>query len=95
MTQKISSLNWNTRHYYSDNLIAFISLGAEPAENEIGPQINYYVTLSNTDYEDIYQSVHADLEDAVASLNAKYGDWQLKNLENNQSDSSCSTCAAH
>lgn len=96
MASKITSLNWNTAHYYSDNLIAFISLGAFPSEADSDIVIQYHVTLSNKDYEDIYQSSHLDLETAILTLNQRYGDWQIKNLEQDSSESSgCSSCAAH
>lgn len=95
MASKITTLNWNTTHYYSDNLIAFISLGASPSENDSDIVIQYHVTLSNKDYEDIYQSTHADLEAAILALNQKYGDWPIKGLEQNSSESGCSSCAAH
>jgi hypothetical protein len=100
MTIKITSANWNTALYYSDNLIAFISLGAGPAmADSSNIEIQYHVTLSNKDYEDLYQSTHHDLDSAVDTLNQKYGDWNVKNLEKAESedsnDSGCSTCAAH
>ncbi len=96
MSTKITSNNWNTQHYYSDNLIAFISIGADLEANSTDVTIKYHVTLSNKDYEDMYQSSHEDLETAVAVLNQKYGDWQIKNLEpDNEESSGCSSCAAH
>jgi hypothetical protein len=95
MTAKINASNWNTTHYFSENFIAFISLGAEPALNEEEVQIQYHVTLSSKDYEDVYQSSHGSLENALESLNQKYSDWQLKNLAQEKEDSGCSTCAAH
>lgn len=95
MTAKITADNWNTAHYYSENLIAFISLGAAPAEVESEIQIQYHVTLSSKDYEDIYQSSHSTLLNALEMLNQKYGDWQLKSLGQEASESGCSSCAAH
>ena len=95
MSQKITSENWNTAQFTSDNLIAFVSIGAEP--NEDG-QINflYHVTLSNTDYEDLFQSSYSDLEAAIAVLNQKYGHWPLKSLSKTESsESGCGSCAAH
>ena len=95
MIVKITTLNWNTAYYYSDNLLAFVSLGAAPAENDSEIHLQYHVTLSNKDYEDIYQSNHLTLESAIETLNFKYGDWQLKNLEQENSEDGCSSCAAH
>jgi hypothetical protein len=95
MTAKINASNWNTTHYFSENLIAFISLGAEPSISEGDIEIQYHVTLSSKDYEDMYQSSHPSLEKALETLNQKYGDWQLKNLGQEKEDSGCSTCAAH
>lgn len=98
MASKITSLNWNTAYYFSDNLIAFISLGAAPTDYEQEVIVQYYVTLSSKDYEDLYQSSHKDIEDAVTTLNQRYGDWQFKSLQQGDqdaSDSGCSSCAAH
>jgi hypothetical protein len=96
MITKITSLNWNTAQYYSDNLIAFISIGASLGTDDSNAIIQYHVTLSNKDYEDLYQSTHTELDLAVATLNQKYGDWQVKNLEPDSEESTgCSTCAAH
>jgi hypothetical protein len=95
MSTKITTENWNTALYHSDNLIAFVSLGAAPVENESEIEVRYYVTLSNKDYEDIYQSGHKSIEEAVLVLNQKYGDWPIKSLMQAESDSGCSTCTAH
>lgn len=92
MTAKINDLNWNTSYFHSDDLLAFVSIGAEPGIESV---IQYNVTLSNKEYEDIYQSTHAELQEALKILNLKYGDWQFKDLAVEDSESGCSTCAAH
>ena len=96
MGQKITELNWNTAFYYSDNLMAFISMGASLDFEGKDPIIQYLVNLTTKDYEDIYQSSHLSLEEAVATLNIKYEDWELKNLAApDTSENGCSTCSAH
>jgi hypothetical protein len=95
MSTKISTQNWNIAQYQSDNLLAFISIGAGPATEASAVEIQYHVTLSNTDYEELFQSSHGSLEEAVETLNLKYGDWKFNSLMKEASDSGCSTCAAH
>ncbi len=91
---KINNDNWTSSHYFSDPLRAFVSLGAQPSgENDV--EIHYLVTVADTDYLEVYQSMHFDLESALAVLNEKYGHWDVKDAGVKASGDGCSSCAAH
>jgi hypothetical protein len=96
--QKITSENWTSAHYYSAPLRAFVSLGAAPAgnsedSNEV--EIQYLVTLTDKDYQELFQSIHTDLNEALQILNEKYGHWELQDALIKASGEGCSSCAAH
>lgn len=90
---KINNQNWTYTHYINHNLRAFISIGAALAKNE-QIETHYLVTLTDQDYQEIFQSIHPILEDAVATINAKYGQWDIENGLAPKGDG-CSSCAAH
>ncbi|MGZ3787202.1 MAG: hypothetical protein ACXVLQ_01695 [Bacteriovorax sp.] len=92
---KINAENWTYSHFYSDPLRAFVSLGAAPKENSDEVIMQYLVTLTDKDYQELYQSTHEDLNVALALLNEKYGHWELKNALQSSSGDGCSSCAAH
>lgn len=94
-TQKITSENWTSSHFYSAPLRAFVSLGASPIENSNEVEIQYLVTLTDKDYQELYQSVHQDLNVAIELLNEKYGHWKLQDAAINNGGDGCSSCAAH
>lgn len=97
--QKITTENWTSAHFYSAPLRAFVSLGAAPVENaeqnsdEV--EIQYLVTLTDKDYQELYQSVHLELSTALDLLNEKYGHWELQDALNKTDGDGCSSCAAH
>ena len=90
---KINTENWTYTHFYSEPLRAFVSLGAAPQEEEVVMQ--YLVTLTDKDYQELYQSIHEDLDEALSLLNEKYGHWDLKDALNAGLGDGCSSCAAH
>ncbi len=92
---KINTENWTYTHFQSPPLRAFISLGAAPAENEEGVIVQYLVTLTDKDYQELYQSTHENLNEALTVLNEKYGDWELLDAEKKSDGDGCSSCAAH
>jgi hypothetical protein len=100
---KINTENWTYTHFYSAPLRAFVSMGAAPKENPDGiPDgkqddvvIQYLVTLTDKDYQELYQSIHEDLDVALALLNDKYGHWELHDAINKTDGDGCTTCAAH
>jgi len=92
---KINTENWTSAHFYSAPLRAFVSLGAAPIENSNEVEIQYLVTLTDKDYQEIYQSIHLDLNIALTLLNEKYGHWELQDAINKTDGDGCSSCAAH
>lgn len=98
---KITAENWTFTHFFSDPLRAFISLGAAPAQgaDEAATasvvEIQYLVTLTDKDYQELYQSIHPTLEEALATLNEKYGHWEFKDAWARTDGDGCSSCAAH
>lgn len=74
---KINQENWTSSHYYSDPLRAFISLGASPSDSGDEAQIHYLVTVTDKDFQEVFQSTHGNLEAAIAILNEKYGHWDM------------------
>lgn len=90
---KITSENWTYTHYFSEPLRAFVSLGAAPEGDEVVMQ--YLVTLTDKDYQELYQSIHLELNEALELLNEKYGHWELKDAGGRGDGDGCSSCAAH
>ncbi|MDO9181561.1 MAG: hypothetical protein Q7U04_04095 [Bacteriovorax sp.] len=93
--QKINTENWTSAHFYSAPLRAFVSLGAAPIEDSDEVQMQYLVTLTDKDYQELYQSIHLVLNDALSILNEKYGHWELQDALNKTDGDGCSSCAAH
>jgi len=92
---KINTENWSYSHYYSEPLRAFVSLGASPVEGTEKVQIQYLVTLTDKDYQELFQSTHDSLEAAIEVLNDKYSNWQFLDGLNKTEGDGCTTCAAH
>lgn len=92
---KINDQNWSSAHYYSAPLRAFVSLGAAPGKNFEDAQIQYLVTLTDKDYQELFQSVHLELSEALETLNEKYGHWELQDALNKTDGDGCTSCAAH
>jgi hypothetical protein len=92
---KITTDNWTSSHFYSAPLRAFVSLGAAPLENSQDVEIQYLVTLTDKDYQELYQSIHKELGSALELLNEKYGHWQMIDLFFKTEGDGCSSCAAH
>lgn len=94
-TDKINTENWTSSHFYSAPLRAFVSLGAAPVANSDEVEIQYLVTLTDKDYQELYQSTHSELRVALELLNEKYGHWELQDALNKTDGDGCSSCAAH
>jgi hypothetical protein len=92
---KINIENWTYTHYFSDPLRAFVSLGAAPIENSNEVLMQYLVTLTDRDYQELYQSVHEAIDEALLALNEKYGHWEFKDAGARIDGDGCSSCAAH
>ena len=93
--QKINNENWTSAHFYSAPLRAFVSLGAAPIAGSDEVEIQYLVTLTDKDYQELFQSIHLDLEIALQLLNEKYGHWELQDALNKTDGDGCTSCAAH
>ncbi|MFA6236124.1 MAG: hypothetical protein WC635_02260 [Bacteriovorax sp.] len=95
ITPKITQDNWTSSHFYSAPLRAFVSLGAAPVDDSDEVEIQYLLTLTDKDYQELYQSIHPDLNSALLLLNEKYGHWELQDASNKTDGDGCSSCAAH
>ena len=91
---KINQDNWTSSHYFSEPLRAFVSLGAQPLGDD-DVEIHYLVTVADKDYLEVFQSIHLNLESAIAVLNEKYGHWEVIDAGVKTSGDGCSSCAAH
>lgn len=95
---KVNETNWNYTYFSSNPLRAFISLGADAIENEMGvveSKVFYFLTVSDGEYGEIFQSAHETIEEALELLNTKYGHWEIKEALGKSDGDGCSTCAAH
>lgn len=93
-TGQIDTENWTYRRYKGPDSFAFISMGAEPRENQ-EPEILYFVTLTNFDYEEIFQRPFRSLDLALSYLNKTYSKWSLVEAGGKTDGDGCSSCAAH
>ena len=91
---KINQENWTHCHFTNSPLRAFVSLGAAP-EGENDFTFQYLVTLTDGDYQEIFQSIHPTLDEALVVLNEKYGQWTFQDATAPAAASGCSSCAAH
>ncbi len=92
---KINTENWTYTHFFSDPLRAFVSIGASPVENSDEVLMQFLVTLTDKDYQELYQSIHTTLEEALQALNEKYGHWDFKDAGARTDSNGCDSCAAH
>ena len=82
--------NWTYCFYKTEDLKAFISMAGVPAGDDT--RINYVVTLTDKDHQEIFQSEFEGLEDAAGCLNERYGHWEFFDAENPPQTDGCSTC---
>ncbi|MBC7427168.1 MAG: hypothetical protein H7336_01070 [Bacteriovorax sp.] len=98
ITPNINQDNWTSSQYFSEPLRAFVSLGAAPVETPAGLQdveFQYLVTMTDKDYQELFQSTHMSLDEALQVLNEKYGHWEMQDAGMKNSGDGCSSCAAH
>ena len=88
---ELSHENWTFVHYKTDQYKAFISMGATPKSEEI----QYFVTVTDNENSEIFQSSHIELADAILDINKRYGHWAIFDAENPPEADGCSTCSAH
>jgi hypothetical protein len=91
---KINLDNWTHCQFTNSPLRAFVSLGAAP-EGDEGVCLQYLVTLTDGDYQELFQSIHPSLDEALVVLNDKYGQWSFEDATKPASATGCSSCAAH
>lgn len=91
--QRVNIKNWNYAQYRLDNLIAMVSFGAVPVENEQDFQMQYFVTVLEEERIEKFQKQFNSLNEACLFINEQYGDWEFKDLA--AKGSGCSSCAAH
>lgn len=92
---KIHAENWTFSHFTSAPLKAFISLGASPTENTKEVTLEYLVTLTDKDHQELFQSSHCELSEALLLLNEKYGQWEFVDSLHKSEGDGCTSCAAH
>ena len=87
--------NWTYCHFKSLQLKAFISFGADPSNVSDGePALIYFVTLTDHDDAEVFQSDFDELNEACDFLNEKYGHWDFIDAEVDNGGGGCGTCAA-
>ena len=90
----ITKMNWSTSHYFASPLRAFISLGAAP-DKDNQTQIEYNVTVTDTDFIEQHQDIFQTLEEAITKINENFGHWKMIDANEKTSGDGCSSCAAH
>jgi len=84
--------NWNTHHFQTPDLRAFLSCGGEVGDDNLW----FYVNLTDKDYRDIAQRKFAELTTALEYINHQYRTWPLKALGSGEGGGGgCGTCSAH
>ena len=88
---EITFENWTFVHYTIDGLKSFISIGANPKTEEI----QYFVTVTDIENQEVFQSSHDKIEEAIKDINKRYGHWKIFDVENPPAQDGCSSCSAH
>jgi len=82
----ITNRNWNTGFFQKENMISFISMGADPT----GDHLLYFVTTTDPDrHIEHFQEEYEKLEWALETINARFGHWSFVDLENQAHGCSC------
>ncbi|MBT4791303.1 MAG: hypothetical protein HON90_07015 [Halobacteriovoraceae bacterium] len=86
--------NWNHCQYINQDHRAVISIGAN--DNLDNFQLLYFVTVLDSENNEMFQQELHDLDAACNLINNKYSEfWEFKNLSVAEETSGCSTCVAH
>ena len=92
----INEENWTYSCYKNDNLKVFISFGGRESLDNKEIEYLYFVTLTDLEHKEIFQSEHLQINEALNIINLKYSNWTfIDSLSLNTSDSGCSSCSAH
>ena len=91
----INSDNWTYCHYSSAQNRALITFGSKP--ELIDTAFEYYVTVLNTDNDEVFQKEFSQLEMACRYINKRYNNiWKfVDSTRPTVNESGCSTCIAH
>jgi hypothetical protein len=91
----VTAENWNFCQYKSDELKAFISLGASP--DILDNKFTYFVTVLDEHNNELQQDEFDDINAACHFINNKYSQiWDFNNLSVKESSGSgCGSCVAH
>ncbi len=94
-SRQVTCDNWTHCGYKSLQLQALITIGAHPTQGTAEPALVYYLTLLDTDFKEVFQQEFSTLEQAISSLNDRYGHWEFTDREKSTEGSGCGSCEAH
>lgn len=86
----ITPENWTFCFFKTEDLKAFISLLGVPEADET--RVNYVVTLTDKEHQEIFQNEFNTLNEAIVVLNQRYGHWEFFNAESPPEQGGCSSC---
>ena len=90
----IERQDWSTSYYSRGPLRALITLGAQPAGQEI--EELYYLTVAkifDERWDDVLQEPFENLDEALSEISKRYGHWQLSGL-GKKAGGGCDSCQA-
>lgn len=87
--------NWNFSYFKLQDTKAFISFCAQPIENTGEVSIQYAVTVTDSDENELFQQNFTELPLAIAQINERYKNWEFFNLSERSDKGGCGTCSAH
>lgn len=87
--------NWTTARFQGPETLAFIALGAKPSKSGEA-ELVWSLTVTDLEYQEIFQQSYSSLELALEQINKKYSHWTLTDagLKIRDGDG-CSSCHAH
>ncbi len=88
----MNELNWTSSYFKNEHLRCFLALGAKPDGNEV--VLEYCLTLTDHDYNEVFQKNFLDLSKAIETINKDYADWEFIR-SGKIKDGSCGSCTAH
>jgi hypothetical protein len=91
----ITRENWTYARYSGPQSLAFVSLGAKPQADSTEVEFQYFMTLADDDYREIFQNSFIELDQALEAINKTYGKWPLLLQGEKKSGDGCSSCHAH
>jgi hypothetical protein len=86
----VTAENFMVARYQTPDRLAFISFGANNKAQWL-----YSLTVTDHDYQELFQEDYFDLDLALEQLNKKYRHWDLIIAGEKKSGDGCSSCHAH